>query len=138
MEAKHFCQLADITYVNTRREIPMKLLGNVVALAALLGAFASAQDAPKKITKSEALAAIASRVQPEYPTMARQLKIQGSVELEAQVAENGTVTKVDIVSGNPVLTLTAVDAVKRWKFKPFTEDGKPIKVLAPISMEFKL
>jgi protein TonB len=116
----------------------MKLLWNLIAVTALFGAVASAQDAPKKITKSEALSALATKVQPVYPSVARQLKIQGTVELEAEVAENGTVSKVNIVSGNPVLTNSAAMAVKGWKFKPFIEDGKPIRVLAPISMEFKL
>jgi protein TonB len=116
----------------------MKSLWHVIAVVALLVAVGLAQDAPKKITRAEAISAIASKVQPEYPAMARQLKIQGTVELEAEVAESGAVTKVDIVSGNPVLTAPSVQAVKRWKFKPFVEDGKPIRVLAPINLDFKL
>jgi protein TonB len=116
----------------------MKLLWNVIALAALLGAVASAQDAPKKITKSEALSAVATRVQPDYPSVARQLKVQGTVELSVLVAENGSVAKVEIVSGNPMLTVSAVDALKRWKFRPFIEDGKPIQVLAPVTVDFRL
>jgi protein TonB len=116
----------------------MKLLWNVTVLVALLGAVASAQDAPKKITKSEALSAVATRVQPDYPSIARQLKVQGTVELSVLVAENGSVAKVDIVSGNPMLTISAADALKRWKFKPFTEDGKPIQVVAPITVDFRL
>ena len=107
----------------------MKSLWHVIAVVALLVAVGLAQDAPKKITRAEAISAIASKVQPEYPAVARQLKIQGTVELEAEVAESGAVTKVDIVSGNPVLTAPSVQAVKRWKFKPFVEDGKPIRVL---------
>jgi TonB family protein len=116
----------------------MKLLCNVIALAALLGSVASAQDAPKKITKSEALGAVASKVMPNYPNIARQLKVQGSVELNVIIAQNGSVSKVEIVSGNPMLTTAAADAVKQWKFRPFTEDGKPIQVSAPMSVDFKL
>jgi TonB family protein len=136
--AKLSAGLADKPFVDICRETPMKLLWNVMALAALLGAVASAQDAPKKITKSEALSAVTSRVQPEYPSIARQLKVQGTVELNVVVAENGSVAKVDIVSGNPMLTVAAADALKRWKFKPFTEDGKPIQIMAPITVDFKL
>jgi protein TonB len=66
------------------------------------------------------------------------LKVQGTVELEALVTERGEVAKVDIVSGNPMLTAPSVQAVRRWKFKPFMEDGKAIRVLAPISLDFKL
>lgn len=116
----------------------MKLLRNLIALFALLGSVVSAQDAPKKISKAEALGAVASRVQPAYPSIARQLKVQGTVELNVTVKENGSVAKVDIVSGNPMLTVAAADALKLWKFRPFTEDGKAIEVVAPISVEFKL
>jgi protein TonB len=70
--------------------------------------------------------------------MAKQLKIEGAVELEAVVTESGTVEKVNIVSGNPVLTRPAADAVKKWKFAPFTADGKVVKALVPISMSFKM
>jgi protein TonB len=105
---------------------------------ALLGAVALGQDAPKKITRSEALSAVTTRIQPEYPNMARQLKMQGSVDLEVLVSETGEVAKVDIVSGNPILTASAVQAVKRWKFKPFQENGKAIRVLAPVSLDFKM
>jgi len=70
--------------------------------------------------------------------MARQLKIQGTVELEALVSETGEVTKVDIISGNPMLTAPAANAVKHWRFRPFLEDGKAIRVVAPVTMDFKL
>ena len=103
----------------------------VLALPAL------AQEATKKVSSSEALGAVVTRVEPEYPLMARQLRIQGDVSLEAVVAENGTVEKVNIVSGNPVLTRPAAEALRRWKFKPFSADGKPIKVLAPVNMSFR-
>ena len=97
-----------------------------------------AQDAPKKVSKTDGLNNATTKVQPEYPPMARQLKIEGAVELEAVVAENGTVEKVNIVSGNPVLTKPAVDAVKKWKFSPFTDSGKVVKAVVPVSMNFKL
>jgi outer membrane biosynthesis protein TonB len=42
------------------------------------------------------------------------------------------------VSGNPVLTQPAADAVKKWKFAPFTSDGKAVKALLPVSMSFKM
>src|SRR5215471_17929704 len=108
----------------------------VLGLAAL-ASICPAQE-PKKVSKVEGLNAATTKVQPEYPAMAKQLKIEGAVELEAVVAENGSVEKVNIVSGNPVLTRPAVDAVKKWKFAPFTADGKTTKALVPISMSFKM
>jgi TonB family protein len=107
-------------------------------LAALaLAATCGAQE-PKKVTKTEGLNAATTKVQPEYPAMAKQLKIEGPVELEAVVSETGTVEKVNILSGNPVLTRPAADAVRKWKFVPFTADGKTVKALVPVGMNFKM
>ena len=97
-----------------------------------------AQDAPKKVSKADGLNNATNKVQPEYPPMARQLKIEGQVELELLVTESGAVEKVNIVSGNPVLTRPAADAVKKWKFAPFTAEGKVVKALVPVSLSFKL
>jgi TonB family protein len=113
------------------------LLGPV-ALTMFLLSTGLAQEAPKKVTKAEGLNAVTSKVAPEYPPIARQLKIEGAVELEAVVTEGGVVEKVNIVSGNPVLTRPASDAIKKWKFVPFTSDGKTVKALVPVSLSFKL
>ena len=93
---------------------------------------------PKKVTKAEGLSAATSKVQPDYPSMARQLKVEGAVELEALVGESGAVEKVNIVSGNPMLTRPAAEALKKWKFTPFTAEGKNVKALVPVSVNFKL
>jgi TonB family protein len=113
------------------------LLGPV-ALATFLLSTGVAQEAPKKVTKAEGLNAVTTKVAPEYPPIARQLKIEGAVELEAVVTEAGVVEKVNIVSGNPVLTRPASDAIKKWKFAPFTSDGKAVKALVPVTLSFKL
>jgi protein TonB len=121
----------------SRRLCVRSLLETVVLVALFVGA-GLAQDAPKKVTKSEGLNAATTKVTPEYPPIARQLKIVGDVELEALVTESGTVEKVNIVSGNPVLTRPASEAVKKWKFAPFTTDGKAVKALVPVSLSFKM
>ena len=108
----------------------------VLAVAPLT--IASAQDNIKKVSPAEAIEAILSKPAPEYPPMAKQLRIQGNVELEAVVAENGTVEKVTVVSGNPVLTKPAAEGVKKWKFKPFQSEGKPVKALAPVVVKFNM
>ena len=110
----------------------------LVLLAAVAVSPSLGQEAIKKVTRAEAMQAATFKAQPEYPAIAKQLKVEGAVELEALIAENGKVEKVSIVSGNPMLTRPAADALKQWKFTPFTEDGKPVKALGPISFTFKL
>jgi len=96
------------------------------------------QDAEKKLTRAEALSAATLKAQPEYPTVAKQLRVEGTVELEALVGEDGKVEKVTILKGNAMLTRAASDALKRWKFNPFTEAGKPVKAVAPVEFTFKM
>jgi len=107
-------------------------------LSALVALPVWSQDPAKKVAHNEAVQAATTKVQPEYPAFAKQLKIQGDVELEAVVTDAGAVEKVNIVSGNPMLTKPAAEALKKWKFKPFIVDGKPVPVLAEISFTFKL
>jgi protein TonB len=109
-----------------------------VFLAELFGGAALAQDAPKKVTRNEGLNAVTSKVSPDYPSIARQLKIVGDVELEVIVTDSGTVEKVNILSGNPVLTRPASEALKKWKFAPFTTDGKAVKALVPVTLSFRM
>jgi TonB family protein len=107
-------------------------------LATLFVGAGMAQDAPKKVTRNEGLNAVTSKVPPDYPPIARQLKIVGDVELEVLVTESGTVEKVNILSGNPVLTRPASEALKKWKFAPFTTDGKAVKALVPVTLSFRM
>jgi len=92
----------------------LQILGATVCLAALLHA-----DDVKKIPTEEAMSALVSKVAPEYPALAKQLKLSGEVQVEANIDEDGSVGDVTTISGNPVLAKAVVDAVKKWKFKPF-------------------
>ncbi len=97
-----------------------------------------AQDALKRLSKAETLGSITHKVAPEYPAAAKQLKMEGVVELKVVIDESGGVERVDIVSGNPVLTRTAAAAVKQWKFAPPKLDGKSAKAEGAVSITFKL
>lgn len=64
-----------------------------------------------------------------YPTLARSMNIRGTVKLQAQVAPDGTVKKVDVMGGHPLLTQSAVTAVGHWKFQPAPRETKePIEI----------
>lgn len=119
----------------------MKRTFTFITFAALLsGALftASAQDLVRRLTQDEATKAATSKVQPEYPPIAKQLKLEGAVQVEASIDEKGTVETVKVLSGNVVLANSAANALKRWKFSPFTIDGKPAKASATLSFTFKM
>ena len=90
-----------------------------------------------KVLGAPAMKSVISRVNPEYPPMAKQLKLEGDAQLDVVVDESGSVEKVTVVSGNPILTKAAEDAVRKWKFTPFTADGKTVKALAPVTVSFR-
>ena len=55
-------------------------------------------------------------VEPEYPTVVKTGHFEGQVRLEATVLANGSVAKVDVIGGNPVLSPYASQAVMKWKY----------------------
>jgi TonB family protein len=59
-----------------------------------------------------------------YPTLARSMNIHGVVKLEALVEANGTVKKIDVKGGHPLLTRSAVTAVGHWRFAPAPHETK--------------
>ena len=71
-----------------------------------------------------------------YPYEARNQKIQGEVVVKILISETGDVESAEIVSGDPILAKSAMDAVKKWKFKPFIKNGKPVKVSTKLPMDF--
>ena len=71
-----------------------------------------------------------------YPAEAAQKQIQGQVWVKLLVSETGDVENVEVVSGDPILAKAAVDAVKKWKFKPFIKKGKPVKVFTKMPLDF--
>ncbi len=105
---------------------------SVAGLMLLLAGLAFGQE-PVRIATKDALSAATSKPQPELSAMARQLKLQGSVQVDVTIDEAGSVEKAQTVKGNPVLAKSAQDALKKWKFKPFKEG----KVVATLDFDFK-
>jgi protein TonB len=97
-----------------------------------------ADDLVIRISDSDAQKAAVTRSNPDYPPMARQMHVSGPVIVEAEVTTDGDVAKVQPVSGNALLSSAAVNAVKKWKFKPFTAEGKPAKAVVRLSFNFTL
>ncbi len=76
---------------------------------------------------------------PQYTEIARKARIQGVVIVEAIIDKEGNVTNVKVLKGLPMgLDQSAVDAVKRWKFKPATLNGKPVAVIYNLTVNFQL
>jgi len=77
-------------------------------------------------------------VQPVYPVTAKQLHVEGDVELRVVVGVDGTVRSVGLVSGPASLVMAAIDAARQFRYKPALLNGKPIETVQTIEMSFKL
>jgi protein TonB len=83
-------------------------------------------------------AKIIKRILPVYPALAKQARVSGTVHLVGVIAKDGTVQKLEILSGNVLLVRAAVDAVRQWRYQPTTLNGQPVEVIAPIDVVFQL
>ncbi|HKW16042.1 MAG TPA: TonB family protein [Terriglobales bacterium] len=78
------------------------------------------------------------RVQPMYPPLARTARVQGSVVLAAVIGKDGTIQNLHVLSGHPLLTQAALDAVKQWRYRPYILNGEPVEVDTQVTVNFTL
>jgi protein TonB len=78
------------------------------------------------------------KVQPNYPPLARQARIQGTVLLQAEISKDGTIENLRLISGHPMLAPAAIEAVKQWRYKPYILNGEPVEVETQITVNFTL
>lgn len=77
-------------------------------------------------------------VRPEYPLLARQMKVQGRVDLEASIGKDGGIRTLNVLAGPTILADAAREAVKQWRFKPHFQDGQAVETQVPISVNFTI
>lgn len=81
---------------------------------------------------------IGQPVKPGYPMLARQMKVQGSVILQALIGRDGGIQSLHVVSGPPILATAAQEAVRQWRFKPHYQGSEAIETQANITVNFTI
>jgi periplasmic protein TonB len=76
--------------------------------------------------------------QPEYPVIAKQAHIEGTVVIDAVIDERGNVVQAHVLSGPPLLIPAAMQAVVQWKYQPTVLNGEPISVAMHVEVHFVL
>jgi periplasmic protein TonB len=109
-------------------------------LGGILNSSANLPAKPKLVQVSQGVSQglLVHQVTPQYPSMAKQARVQGSVLLRAVIGKDGKVENVQPESGNPLLTSAAVNAVKQWRYKPYVLDGNPVEVETTVTVNFHL
>src|SRR5215470_1409201 len=93
---------------------------------------------PARISQGVKGGRITHRVDPKYPAQALLRRIEGAVIVDAVIAKEGRLHDVKAVSGNAYLTQAAVDALKQWRYEPYTLNGEPVEMKTTVTMNFNL
>jgi TonB family protein len=96
-------------------------------------------DAAERVQMSaDTSEAVARPVKPSYPLLARQMKVQGSVILQALVGRDGVIQNLRVISGPPILATAAQDAVRQWHFRPHFQGSEAVETQAKITVNFTI
>ena len=87
---------------------------------------------------SDTSSIVTRSVRPNYPLLARQMKVQGSVILQALIGRDGIIQNLRVVSGPHILASAAQDAVRQWHFKPHLEGAEAVETEAKITVNFTI
>lgn len=114
------------------------VLGGIINSSAHSVAAPTLAAPPKRMRVSEGVSAgqLINQVKPVYPNIAKIARVQGTVELSAWISKDGTIERLTVLNGNPMLIAAAVEAVKQWRWRPFKLNGEPIEVETDVSVVF--
>jgi periplasmic protein TonB len=103
-----------------KRKLAFVGLGVALLLAVppLLPLKASGQGPASEAAKRQ----IRTRVEPEYPPVAKEMNLAGKVKIEAKVAADGHVLSTRVMGGSPIFVNAVLDALKKWRFEPAPKD----------------
>ena len=122
--------------------VPGGSMGGVLGSIASAGAVVAMPKiaTPQRVRVSSGVQSglLIRKVQPTYPPLARQARIQGTVVLQAQISKTGDIENLQLVSGHPMLAPAAIEAVKQWKYKPYLLNGEPVEVETTVQVNFSL
>jgi protein TonB len=95
---------------------------------------------PVKMRVSSGVASgmLVHQVKPQYPPLAVQARVQGTVVLQAVIGKDGTIRELRLISGHPMLAPAAIEAVKQWRYRPYLLNGEPVEVDTQVNVNFTL
>ena len=120
-------------------KVEMQATSNAAAGQTTAPAPAQDSNADAHVSLSQSAAARVTRtVEPSYPLLAKQMKVQGAVVLQALIDKTGNIEDLHVVSGPTILAAAAREAVKQWHFKPYYQGGQAVETEARITVNFTI
>ncbi len=139
-----------VEVVAGNRHVNVAAKNTAIPLAVSSGATSSASSAPASAPNApgksgdrvqlspQTAQSVTVSVPPDYPLLARQMKVQGAVSLQALISRDGAIQELQILSGPTILAAAAREAVKQWHFKPYLQNGQPVETQARITVNFTI
>ena len=110
----------------------------LLALLAAGGVSAQTADVPTVRMPSMPDSKIVRKVSPEYPAVAVERRIEGTVRFQVVIGTDGTVERIRTLSGHPLLVRAALRAARQWVFDTSDFGGKPVRFVTSIEVPFRL
>jgi len=100
---------------------------------------AGVSDAAVRVRISPSAASMVSRsVEPDYPLLAKQMKVEGAVVLNALIGRDGNIQQLQVLSGPTILSAAAREAVQQWRFRPYLQSGQAVETESRITVNFTI
>jgi protein TonB len=99
---------------------------------------AAGDSKPLRVTSSVLQGKAIERAKPNYPTLARQVRLQGDVSVEVIISPEGRVESARVISGHPMFAQCSIDAARLWRFEPTLLNKVPVRVTGVITFVFKM
>jgi TonB family protein len=110
----------------------------MMRIVLLLVASALLLPAQLRVSTAEAMEAAVVKPIPAYNPVAKQMKVSGEVLVEVEIDPEGNVSNATPTKGNVLLSQPAANTVKKWKFKPFQQNGAPTAAVTTLKFNFTM
>ena len=128
-------------------KVVLEILGPVGVVAGVLGGILTpigvappplSTTAIQRVSPEVAQANLVTSVPPAYPPLATAARVQGNVLLQVEISVQGLVQNVTVLSGHPLLNEAAIQAVRKWTYKPIIVNGQTVPVITTVTVNFTL
>lgn len=116
------------------------VIGGIIGSTSHISVPKLARATPQRVRISQGVTSglLINKVEPTYPVLARQARVQGQVVLSAIISKQGIIENLRVVSGHPMLVPAAIEAVKQWRYRPYLLNGEPVEVETDVIVTFTL
>jgi protein TonB len=116
------------------------VIGGIISASSNPASMIPKLEPVKRIRVSQGVSQgmVIRKIDPVYPKLALAARVTGVVLLKAVIDRQGAITEVQVISGHPILVPAAIEAVKQWRYRPYSLNGEPVEVETNITVTFQI